>query len=99
MSNPLQQDEAPEVFGSILHARKAAPSQRGGCCRRQEIAPFPFLFMVTLNNILGSAELAEGFTAETFQFALEQPFGPEGQEVLCRQVSKGKCCCQAKLMH
>lgn len=31
--------------------------------------------MVTLTNILGSAELAQGFTAETFQFASEQPFG------------------------
>lgn len=54
--------------------------------------------MVTLINILGSAELAQGFSAETFQFASEQPFGPEGQEVLYRQHSKGKCCCQANLM-
>lgn len=54
--------------------------------------------MVTLTNILGSAELAEGFTAETLQFASEQPFGPKGQEVLCRQGLKGNCCCQAKLM-
>lgn len=55
--------------------------------------------MVTLNNILGSAGLAEGFTAETLQFASELPFGPEGQEVLCRQGSKGRCCCQTKLMY
>lgn len=46
--------------------------------------------MVTPINILGNAELAEGFPAETLQFASEQPFGPEGQEVLCRQGSKGK---------
>lgn len=55
--------------------------------------------MVTLINILGSAELAEGFTAETLEFVSEQPFGPEGQEALCRQGSKGKCCCQAKVMY
>lgn len=55
--------------------------------------------MLTLINILGSAEVAEGFTAETLQFASEQPFEPIRQEVLCRQGSKEKGCCQAKLTY